>query len=219
MYGSETSISISVQVNEPSESEMLGWKLAVATFPRFPNNQKQPPTDVAAVAKDIRLLSKKIMKLKLEDLQRCLSFISRTLVRCLAGSGVVVVGATTERFHRFQPLLTFFTDTQAQAGQKVGLSWILSLSLGLHLFRKESFPKSEYCKHCGLFSSLANGSGIAESFWRSQTKECSSLCSQLAFYMQTLGMTFFSFLIVLWILLTVWCSSCCYLWWYGPRVK
>ena len=96
-------------------------------------------------------------------------FISRMLVCCLAGSGVVVVvvvvvvGATTERFHRFQPLLTFFTDTQAQAGQKVGLSFILLLSLGL-LFRKESFPKSEYYQHCGLFSSLVNGSGIAESF-------------------------------------------------------
>ena len=140
-------------------------------------------------------------------------FISRMLVCCLAGSGVVVVvGATTERFHRFQPLLTFFTDTQAQAGQKVGLSFILLLSLGL-LFRKESFPKSECYKHCDLFSSLASGSGIAESFWRSQTKECSSLCSGLVFYMQTLGMTFFSFLIVLWILLTVWCSSSCYLWW------
>ena len=85
------------------------------------------------------------------------------LACCLAGSGVVVVGATTERFHRFQPLLTFFTDTQAQAGQKVGLSWILSLSVGF-LFSKESFPKSEYYKHCDLFSSLANGSGIAESF-------------------------------------------------------
>ena len=213
MYGFETSISISVQilqVNEPSESEMLGWKLVVATFPRFPNNQKQPPTDVAAVAKDIRLLSKKNHETQTWGFPPMfIFFISRMLVCCLAGSGVVVVvGATTERFHRFQPLLTFFTDTQAQAGQKVGLSFILLLSLGL-LFRKEYFPKLECYKHCDLFSYLANGSGIAESFWRSQTKECSSLCSQLVFYMQTLGMTFFSFLIVLCILWTVWCSSCC----------
>ena len=61
------------------------------------------------------------------------------LVCCLAGSGVVVEGATTERFHRFQPLLTFFTDTQAQAGQKVGLSWILSLSLSLLFSEKSLF--------------------------------------------------------------------------------
>ena len=151
MHGFETSISISVQVNEPSESEMLGWKLAVATFPRFPNNQKQPPTDVAAVAKDIRLLSKKFWNSNSRiSTDVYLFFISRMLVCCLAGSGsgmVVVLGSTTERFHRFQPLLTFFTDTQAQAGQKVGLSFILLLSLGL-LFRKESFPKSEYFKHC-----------------------------------------------------------------------
>ena len=85
------------------------------------------------------------------------------MICCLVGSGVVVVGATTERFHRFQPLLTFFTDTQAPAGQKVGLSWILSLSLD-PLFSKKSFPKPEYYKRSDLFSSLANGSGIAESF-------------------------------------------------------
>ena len=85
------------------------------------------------------------------------------LVCCLAGTGVVVEGGPTDRFHRFQPLLTFFTDTQAQAGQKVGLSWILSLSFD-PLFGKESFPKSEYYKRSDLFSSLANGCGIAESF-------------------------------------------------------
>ena len=59
------------------------------------------------------------------------------LVCCLAGSGVVVEGATTERFHRFQPLLTFFTDTQA--GQKVGLSRILSLGFSLLFSEKSLF--------------------------------------------------------------------------------
>ena len=122
MYGFETSISISVQilqVNEPSESEMLGWKLVVATFPRFPNNQKQPPTDVAAVAKDIRLLSKNYETQTRGFSAMFIFFISRMLVCCLAGSGVVVVvGATTDRFHRFQPLLTFLLAHKHKQGKK-----------------------------------------------------------------------------------------------------